>query len=115
MPEQQPELNMFTAEPTDANVAWLERLLHASANWMTAAEILAAVDQDVKDDHKRYIRQLASASQVILSGPGSPGYKHLAHCTPEEIKHYTNAGIAQGKQMVKRAIRLRRSAHKIFG
>lgn len=115
MPEQQTELQMFESAPTDANVEWLERLLKERAEWMTAVEVCRAAGRAESDDQKRYVRQLASASRYILSGPGSPGYKHLAHCTPEEIRHYTNAGIAQGKQMVKRAVRIRRSAHAIFG
>lgn len=113
--EQQPDLKMFEHKPDDPNVRWLERLLDAHKDWMTATEACRAAGRPENDDQKRYIRQLASASKLILSGPGSPGYKHLAHCTPEEIRHFTNAGIAQGKQMVKRAVRLRRSAHEIFG
>lgn len=115
MPEQQTELKMFEADPADPNVGWLERLLESSGSWMSAADICRAANLQPTDDNKRYVRELAGASDCVLSGPGSPGYKHLAVCTPEEIRHYTNAGIAQAKVMVKRMIRIRRNAHAILG
>jgi hypothetical protein len=115
MIERQTEMPLYAGKPVAKNITWLEDLLRDRRDWMTAIEILQAVCMKDSDDNKRYIRQLANASDNVLSGPGSPGYKHVACCTMEEVDHYTNAGMSQGKQMVKRAIRIRRAAHKILG
>ncbi len=111
----QPELQLNVEPVDDKNVRWLEELLLDAGNWMTAAEILDTIGFKHSDDNKRLIRRLASASEVVLSGPGSPGYKHLKNCKIEEAKHYANAGISQGREMVHRSIRILRSAHKIIG
>ena len=99
----------------DADVQWFEKLLRNHGDWLTAAEVLNLVLRKPSDDNKRWIRELASRSEWILSGPGSPGYKHIEHCTPEEIKHFKNALISQGKDMIRRGIKIARSAHQIFG
>jgi hypothetical protein len=110
--------------PTDANgqdahaeadVAWLEKLLLEAKGWMTAAEILQAIGRPVTDDNKRWIRNVASRAEFILSGPGSPGYKHMRNCEIEDVVHYARALIAQGREMVRRGIRLIRNAHRLIG
>src|SRR4051812_36063151 len=114
MSEQQTEMPLYAGKPVAKNVTWLENLLCDRRDWMTAAEIIQAGCLKDTDDNKRYIRQLANASEFVLSGPGSPGYKHLKFCTAKEAQHYIDAGVSQGKSMIKRAIRLRRSAHAIL-
>jgi len=111
------ELDLFNQPPHDAvnDVLWLEKVLHDAKDWMSAAEILQLVGRRPGDDGKRWIRDLASRSKWILSGPGSPGYKHIRNSTPEEIKHYKNSLISQGKDMIHRAIKISRSAHEVFG
>lgn len=108
----QKQLPLFQHAPDDPNVRWLEELLRERKEWMTAEEIAGFSGGRIGE---RDIRALASASKWILSGPGSPGYKHLDCCTQEEIKHYTEAGISQGKKMIKRGFTLRRNAHKRIG
>jgi hypothetical protein len=107
------QLELTAAAPaTDANVEWLEQLLLERAAWLTAAEIAAA---SLGRLNERAVRKLASDSQWILSGPGSPGYKHLKCATADEVNHFTNAAQSQGQLMIERSLRLRRTAHAIFG
>jgi hypothetical protein len=67
----------------------------------------------------RVIREIAEQNpELIVSGPGSPGYCHLYHCPDEQTGHITEMLISQGKKMIRRAIRTRRAArlralHKI--
>jgi len=110
--QREPQLGLFQEKPQSPNVQWLEDLLREHKEWMTAAEIVEAAHGRISD---RDVRALASASAWILSGPGSPGYKHLECSTPEENHHYTEAGLSQGKHMIKRALRLRRNAHRRIG
>lgn len=49
---------------------------------------------------------------LILSGPGSPGYILVENATVEEIKHYSESNISQGKKMLRKGLRLKRYAHK---
>ena len=111
----QPEL--FAPKPGDyaTEVAWLEHLLDMERDWLTAAEILQRIGRPVTDDNKRWVRNVANRAECVLSGPGSPGYKHMKHCKIEDIVHYARALIAQGKEMIRRGIKLIRNAHKIFG
>jgi len=111
MPDQL-ELKPFQAAPDDVNVRWLENLLDGAKCWMTAKDIALTTNGKALD---RDIRVLASASKWILSGPGSPGYKHIKHSTPEEVNHFADATKSQGVNMLKRSIRMRKAAHEIFG
>ena len=115
MPLNQPELLDQRPQAADADVRWLENLLRVASDWMTAAAILQMIGRPPTDDNKRWVRDLASRSEWVLSGPGSPGYKHMEHSKAEEIVHYKNALIGQGKDMIRRGIKIGRSAHKIFG
>ena len=99
----------------DQDVAWFEHILHLGRDWQTANEILAATLRTPTENNRRWLRGIAERSWLVLSGPGSPGYKHLAHCTPEEIAHCSNAMISQGKDMIRRGIKLRRAAHALVG
>lgn len=110
-----PQLGLFEEKPGSANVVWLETVLKTQRRWLTAAELLELAGRKNNDDGKRLIRGLANASEWILSGPGSPGYRHMECSTPEEIDHYSNANISQGKDMIRRGIKIKRNAHKIFG
>ena len=71
-----------------------------------------AVELDLGD---RQIRALAErAGGLIISGPGTPGYCHASHCPAEQISHAADTLISQGRRMIRRAIQLRRRAHKII-
>jgi len=107
-----PQLGLFDAKPGDANVVWLETLLKAHGGWMTRRQIVEACGGRIDE---RQVRSLANASEWILSGPGSPGYRHVTNSNPEEINHYSNANISQGKKMIARGIAFRRRAHQTIG
>ena len=94
---------------------WLEQLLDTVEDWQTAAEILQSIGKPATDDNKRWLRDVASRAEYVLSGPGSPGYRHIRHCQIEEVDHYRNSLISQGKGMIKRGIKISRAAHEIFG
>lgn len=102
-------------QPKLDSVETLEKVLRASGEWLTASQILALLNLKESESGKRAVRLLASESEWIISSPGSPGYKHLEHCTAEELNHIANSLISQGKEMIKRGLRIRRNAHKIFG
>ena len=68
--------------------------------WMTARTISATLKWD-----DRVVRALASASDQIISYPGSPGYKLLSDCTREEYERYRNARLSQARDMAGKVIR----------
>jgi hypothetical protein len=110
MSEAQLELKPFVAAPDDANVQWLEGLLEGAKCWMSAKDICLTTQGRVLD---REVRELASASAHVISG--QKGYKHVKHATAEEVNHAANWLISQGRKMIQRGVRIRRSAHEIFG
>ena len=110
----QPDL--FPPRPEAAtDTAWLEGLLDTVKDWMTAAEILQSIGKPVTEDNRRWLRDVASRCEYVLSGPGSPGYRHIKHSNLEECAHYGDAKISQGKEMIRGGIKIRRAAHKILG
>ena len=115
MTAAQPDLFSQPRHEAVDDVLWLEKVLHDNKGWMTSTELLALLDRPATDAGQRWVRKLASGSKWILSGPGSPGYRHIARSTPEEINHYKQSNIAQGKEMIARGIRIGRAAHEVFG
>ena len=97
----------WTINPDD--LKWLETALKANPAWQTAADLLASVGR-VGEDHRRWLRQLASASEWIISG--QRGYKHIDHATLDEINHAANWLESQAKKMSDRACTLRRNSHR---
>lgn len=93
--------------------AWLEDYLRQRPGWHTAQDIQRSLGGLPTEDGKRKTRELAAASQWIISG--QKGYKHLSHATPEEIAHFTNWMLSQARQMTDRAETVRRNAHRIVG
>lgn len=80
------ELGQPSAEQHD--IRWLETTLNLAACWLHADELITARGETVSYATKRWIRQLASESEWIISG--NDGYKHVAHATDEEIAHFVN-------------------------
>ena len=107
------QLDFFDCAPDDPNVRWLENLLKSRADWVSAAELAALSGRGVTEHTKRYIRQLASASHWIVSGQA--GYRHLEHCTPEIVHHFTSAFRSQIRKMGLRLLGVQRNAHRLFG
>ena len=96
-----------------ADVAWFESFLLGGKCWFTASDILLTMARPASDANKRWLRQLASQSDLILSG--QLGYRAIANATAEEINHAANGLESQGRLMCERAIRIRRSGHRILG
>ena len=104
------QLELTAPPPRDPDVRWLENLLLGAHCWMSARDIEATTGGRVDD---RDARKLASCSEVIISG--NKGYKHADHATPEELAHSSNRLISQGREMIKRGLRIRRYAHRRIG
>jgi len=102
----------FTAPPPPPEIGEVECLLnHLSNNPGFHTAAILAKELGLSD---RKIRQLAEAANgLIVSGPGSPGYCHLYHCPDEQTGHITEKLMAQGKAMIRRAIRTRKLARKL--
>ena len=111
----QPELNF--AGPVAAPVAsqeeveWLVTLLKGRG-WMTAAK-LEALASGTKDDRK--IRAIArAAAPVIVSYPGSPGYKLWSECTVPELDHCLKAWDSQIRDNTLRRALYERAYHSKY-
>jgi hypothetical protein len=104
------ELPLHAPPPADlADVARLAGWLYQAGDaWLSAKAISAALG--ISD---REIRHLAaSSSGLIVSSPGSPGYKHVRHCDPEEITAVAGRLEAQAKAMGDRARAIRLAFHR---
>ena len=99
----------FQDEPKGGDdLATLCVFLRQRRNWTKAKTI---ADELGFSDRKT--RAIASQSLgLIVSGPGSPGYKHVACCTGEEIDHIASKLQAQAKLMSSRAGDIRAAWHR---
>ena len=107
----QAEFNL-TPEPKPDNPSQelnvLLRYLRGKTDWTPAKTIT-----EIFGYNSRKIRSLVEESQYfIISGPGTPGYKHRLDCTSEEIQTSTEKLISQGKKMIRKGIAQRRAAHQ---
>jgi hypothetical protein len=105
------QLELSLNAPTQADladVAHLASWLYTSGDrWIGAKEISASLGLG-----ERQIRNLAASSGgIIVSSPGSPGYKHVKHCDGEEIKSITARLEHQAKLMAQRAGAIRSAFH----
>lgn len=76
--------------------------LRGKKNWTTAKTIASVLHMS-----DRKIRSLAANSDhLIISAPGTPGYKHLLDCTPDEIQEATSKLKSQGRKMWQRGQRI---------
>lgn len=103
----------LTPRPAEKDVAWLESALLVRPGWHYAADLCALASLPRTEDSKRAIRALANASDCIISG--QRGYAHVKHVPLAEVMHASQWLISQGRQMIARAIRLRRRAHSLVG
>jgi len=96
--------------PADDEVSTLVHYLHSNPGFHTARQLSAVLGLT-----DRKIRQITEAADgLITSGPGSPGYCHLAHCPVELLAHINDGLISQAKRMIRRAIRSNRRAHTLI-
>jgi hypothetical protein len=103
------ELSLDAPAPADlAEVARLVGWLYESGDrWVPAKDISGALSLT-----DRQIRHLAASSGgLVVSSPGSPGYKHVRHCDPEEVKAITARLEHQAKLMAERASSIRKAFH----
>lgn len=116
---QQAEIALKLPEPAvkavevEAFVAVLRgaKVPEEAKGWLTAAQIAALREGWTE----RKVRAIASvACPVVVSFPGSPGYKLWALCSVEEIHHCIEAFESQGRDMYRRALTYRRAYHRRF-
>jgi len=104
----------FSTPPLPPAATEVDRLVHhlleAGPIWITAKEL--ATSLDLTD---RKVRQLAEHSDgLIISGPGCPGYRHLHHCTADQLREVADRLNSQARSMMRRSIRIRRRAHALI-
>lgn len=68
--------------------------------WMTADQIGVALGWS-----DRRVRKAASAGEEVLSYPGSPGYKLLHDCSPDEYQRFRDVTRHQAREMLGRVFR----------
>ena len=91
-------------EEIECFVEWL----HLRPGFHPAKEISRLTGTD-----DRKVRQLAEhAAGRVVSGPGSPGYCHAAHCPPETLRRVVAALESQARNMMARARRIRDAGHR---
>lgn len=106
------ELQLTLVPPPEApaGLDWLEAHLDEVGRWVTAPDIVAATGGRLTD---RKVRELASASDVIISG--QRGYRRLERSSADEIRHFLADMESRARELMLRAARIRRRAHRIVG
>lgn len=103
--------DLFAPAVADAEVCALVEYLFEHPGFRKAGEL-----SDAFGCSDRAIRALAQASDgYVVSGPGSPGYCHIAHCDAERFKHIVNTLQSQANKMNRRSIQLLNRAHALIG
>ena len=94
-----------------AEVRRLVLILRDSGAWMTRRELAAAFGGEEAADRK--VRAIAeAAAPVVVSWPGSPGYRHWDACTVAEIDHCIEAFESAAKKLIQRAHVYRKAYHR---
>lgn len=106
MSAEQTTLRFGSPDRQDPDGATLIGYLRGQG-WRTAKQISEALGWD-----DRAVRELAAASDEIISYPGSPGYKLLEDCTVEEYEHYRLARRHQAREMIGKVIRTDRRFYR---
>ena len=89
----------------------LVSILRDSGAWMTRRELAPAFGGEEVADRK--LRAIAeAAAPVVVSWPGSPGYRHWDHCTVAEIDHCIEAFESAAKKLIQRAHVYRKAYHR---
>lgn len=110
----QDELPLFEAQKDDPNVQDFVALIARADGWLTASEVLGRLLMVNTDSNRRLVRAWAEAAEdEVISG--QKGYRHISRCTPDEINHFSNWMLSQGKKMIRRALKTRRHAHALVG
>lgn len=107
MRESTPEA---TAQPADVFI--LVETLKGRTKFISAALLAATLGEGWTD---RKVRAVArAAAPVIVSFPGSPGYKLWEACSVDEINHAIEAFESQAKDMTARALLYKNAYHRRF-
>ena len=75
--------------------------------WTSARRIQSALG--FSDRKVRALKGISGSR--IISGPGCPGYRHIDHCTLDDIDSSSNRIISQARHMIRDAIAMRKQAH----
>lgn len=110
MNAQQIELIPQAGPVPDEHVHWLETVLLRDTGWLTAKQILDLAGTPDTETNHRWVRALASASELVISN--NNGYRHLQHAPIAEITHAANRLLSQSAAMQSRALRLNHAAHR---
>ena len=115
MLEDQAQLGLSLREKVPAispeEVRRLVSILRDSGAWMTRRELASAFGGEEVADRK--VRAIAeAAAPVVVSWPGSPGYRHWDHCTVAEIDHCIEAFESAAKKLIQRAHVYRKAYHR---
>lgn len=115
MVDDQAQLGLSLREKAPAisheEVRRLVSILRDSGAWMTRRELAAAFGGEDAADRK--VRAIAeAAAPVVVSWPGSPGYRHWDHCTVAEIDHCIEAFESAAKKLIQRAHTYRLAYHR---
>lgn len=102
------QLDWF-AKPDRLDLSAFESAVRHAGGWILARDLLRRTGLEDTEHARRHLRALAAQSDAILSG--QRGYCHLANATPEDIHHAAAWLESQAREMMQRAIRLRRRAH----
>lgn len=113
--DDQAQLGLALREKAPAispeEVRRLVSILRQSGAWMTRRELAAAFGGEEAADRK--VRAIAeAAAPVVVSWPGSPGYRHWDHCTVAEIDHCIEAFESAAKKLIQRAHVYRQAYHR---
>ncbi len=96
--------------PEKHDIERLANWLETSKGWIKSASITEWLGYE-----KRHIRAIAEHSQGrILSWPGSPGYCHIMHSTPDERQHFYAATESQIRKMQSRMREVMKAEAKLY-
>jgi hypothetical protein len=95
----QPEFQFTKPATSNEDAATLIDYLNGK-DWMTAVQIGIALGWS-----DRRVRRAAADSDLIISFPGSPGYKCISNCTAAEYHRFRAANRSQAREMIARVMR----------
>lgn len=107
----QAQLDLFAPPaPPDGEIERLCNFLATRDGWTTAKEISQAIDLT-----DRQIRNLARHNRhLILSAPGTPGYKLIKKATLEEIERTAAKVRSQCREMLSGYVQLLKIARSML-
>jgi len=99
---------MFAQPAPDTEADDLRTAMSVAGEWRTAADVTERLGWP-----DRLVREVAGRCHDIISFPGSPGYKLLAHCTVAEFRRFVDTNRSQARKMIARTIRAEKLYHAV--